>query len=919
MKYIKYFFLTSSIICLLYFIAGELFLPSERMDSFHNYQVFEAEWTWVKSDGTQVPIKIPGKYDARENEKVTIQTVLPDNLKDNTYLSFKSLRQDMKIYVDDVLRQEFSTKDTRLFGSTSSTAYIFFEFKQEDSGKILKVVTQTDSSSSGAFRTIYYGDKLSLWKQIFDENAADIIVSFFMLLLGIITIIVSVVIRFCYQKDLAFLYLGFGITVGAAWLLLNSAFRQILFPNISIASDVTFFCIMLLPFPFLLFMNDIQEQRYEKCYLFSGIFTILINLSCLLLYVTDYKDFSETIFYLQIACITCIFSIGIATGIDLFKGYIEEYKLIAIGILGSCVAALIQIFLYYKRFSINFSGIMLAIGLIFLLICASIATAQEILSMERERRIAIHEKRKAIEASRAKSNFLAQMSHEIRTPINAVLGLDEMILRESNEEHITEYATDIQNAGRSLLSLINDILDLSKIESGKLEIIPVKYQLSTLLNDCYDMTSIRAKDKNLSFEIKVDPTIPNNLFGDEFRLRQIILNLLSNAIKYTLEGTVTLSVEGKNTNSNEFILDISVSDTGIGIKPENQEKLFYSFERIEESKNRNIEGTGLGLSITKHLLTLMGGIIYVKSEYGKGSTFYVRIPQTILSEEVIGDFSEKYTKASPKNSLPAKNFHAPDGHILVVDDIEINLKVFTGLLKNTWLHIDTAASGAQCLEKITKKHYDIIFLDHLMPEMDGIETLQAMKEVPENKNQTTPVIVLTANAIMGAKEEYLNAGFIDYLSKPMRGEDLENMILKYLPNELILEPEDESHKEDNISQTKTFLEQLSSFLDTKTGLNFCMNDEDFYKEVLNTYLDKNQLTVLQTSYDEKDLKTYQIQVHSVKSTSLSIGATKLSNDAKQLEMAAKENDFAYIEKNHEPFMISYKKLLEQLKIVLHID
>ena len=330
----------------------------------------------------------------------------------------------------------------------------------------------------------------------------------------------------------------------------------------------------------------------------------------------------------------------------------------------------------------------------------------------------------AQEANRAKSDFLANMSHEIRTPINAVLGMDEMILRESTNPQILGYASDIKQAGNMLLSLINDILDFSKIESGKMDIIPVDYDLGILLSDTIDMIRSRAEEKKLQLELEIESNTPVHLHGDDVRLRQIITNILTNAVKYTPEGKVTLAVSGKKVSSGAVQLYVSVKDTGIGIKEEDIGRLFDSFQRVEESRNRNIEGTGLGLSITMRLLNLMGSRLEVESTYGEGSDFYFYLEQKQLDDAVIGeDIQKYYENEKGKISISAEQFYAPDAKILVVDDNEMNLKVFLGLLKNHGMQIDTAMSGKECLARMEKNAYHIIFMDHLMPEMDGVETL----------------------------------------------------------------------------------------------------------------------------------------------------------------------------------------------------
>ena len=533
----------------------------------------------------------------------------------------------------------------------------------------------------------------------------------------------------------------------------------------------------------------------------------------------------------------------------------------------------------------------------------------------------------AVAAGQAKSQFLAQMSHEIRTPINAVLGMNEMILRESDDEEILNYSENIQRAGRILLNLINNILDFSKIEDGKMEIIPTQYETTVLISDLVNMISERARKKNLELRVEIDPSLPKVLHGDDVRIRQVIINILTNAVKYTPTGSVTLSMGGSIVADDKLALCVVVKDTGIGIREEDMDKLFQSFQRLDEEKNRNIEGTGLGISIVQKLLTMMGSHLEVESVYGEGSTFSFIIEQKIIDKTPIGNYRDRDSVSRKKSDTYLR---APDAKILVVDDNDMNLKVIKGLLKRSGIKPDLVSSGKECLERVKDHQYDIIFLDHMMPEMDGIETLQHLKESNDLPDSTT-VIILTANAISGAREMYIEAGFKDYLTKPIEIDALEKMIARYLPDEMVSfeDPKKSAKKSKSESKSKSKVEEIFDAreikkfaeicpeIDLGVGLSNCMEDRDFLFEMMEEFIANDKTSELDKLFESKDLKNYQIQTHALKSTAQVIGAVEVSEIAKSLESLAKDQKFD--ESKHHDLLKKYRDLLHHLKLIFGIE
>ena len=534
------------------------------------------------------------------------------------------------------------------------------------------------------------------------------------------------------------------------------------------------------------------------------------------------------------------------------------------------------------------------------------------------------------QANEAKSRFLSNISHEIRTPINAVLGFDEMILRESDDEEIIQYAKDIQGSSKTLLTLINDILDFSKIEAGKMEIIPVEYEFSSIINDLVNMASMRAREKNLEFNVNVNKDIPHILFGDEVRLKQCVLNLVTNGIKYTEQGSVTLDIDYEEIETpidetttasdlDSILLKIKVSDTGIGIKEEDIDKLSTAFERIDEKRNRTIEGTGLGINIVNSLLDMMGSKLKVESEYGHGSVFSFDLVQKVVNYEPIGDFAATYKESVKNTAEYQESFHAPNARILVVDDTKTNLTVIVGLLKQTQIQVDTAISGMDALELVKVKKYDIIFLDHRMPEMDGIQTFHAMQEMEDNLNKDTPIIALTANAISGSREMYANEGFDNYMSKPVDPGKLEEMILLYLPEQKVSKPGDEdfvSTANENNELEKEAMQSLLkvSGVDIEYAIERCgsaMAAVDVMKDFMLAIEERSGL--IEKYLREKDIPNYTIYVHGLKSSAKAIGAIDLSERAEYLEKCGNDNWIEEIVDLTPELLSLYRSYLTRLK------
>ncbi|MBE5827289.1 MAG: response regulator [Butyrivibrio sp.] len=759
-----------------YIVIGNIVLPANAPVNGNICDVLPGDaWVQVLPDGSKVPFEVPGRTDG----EITLETVIPSPLnRDYSVMCFRGM--DMDIYVDGELRTRYQTTDYRFFGDQSAECYVMASVYPEDAGKSLKVRYEYNS---GMVYEVYIGTRLGILTFLFGQYGLELFVGIAILLLGIICLVAAVTYKYIHKTYLELEHLSIGVIIGACWVLSNSIFRQLYCRNISVMSNIPFLMVMIMPLPFLVFINSLQEGRYRKVIVALSILEITDFLVFGTLFVLGKVPLLESFILAALCALISIAAIFVTVITDAVRHLVESYIYVAVGFFVLALAAVIQIMVYLFAHNGVFSGLFMAFGLFGFMICSIIHTIKQLIGIRLEATELAH-------INKAKDDFLANMSHEIRTPMNGILGMDEMIIRETKDSRVKKHALEIKSAGNTLLSLINDILDLSKIESGNFEIIPVNYDLASVLNDVMNLTRHRAVKKNLDYNMTVKESIPSMLYGDEIRIRQIMLNLINNAIKYTREGQVDIDVSfDLSSTINGIDLIIRVSDTGIGIKDEDKDKLFESFRRLDEKKNRNIEGTGLGLHITYRLLEMMGGTIDLESKYGKGSTFTVTIPQRIIKADPIGDFSSAVKNYLSNMETDEISLFAPEARILVVDDNDMNLEVMEGLLKDTKAAIDLADSGQKAIEKVREKSYDCILLDQMMPGMTGEETLKILRE--QKLISDTPVIALTADAIIGARESYMAMGFTDYLSKPVKYDRLEQILRQYIPEEKQMTPGDE--------------------------------------------------------------------------------------------------------------------------------
>ena len=926
---IKWCTVLAMVSILLYAVLGEIFLPSEREDEALFCTTYESTWTRILSDGSTEQIQLPGniKTDYKNENRIEISNILPMKIEEGTYLIFRTAKQDFTIYVDGELRKEYSTKNSRFMGNVSPTYYLFVDIGPDDAGKTIRVIAKSTERHLGDFHFIYFASYGGFWQHMMQEQGRILVIGVIMLTLAILSLILSLGYRIAYHKEQKLVSLSLGVIAVAVWIFANSAFRQLIFDNVSVIGDIAFFMVMIMPIPYADYMNQLQGKRYQKFYYAVEILALLDLVVCTIIYACGLSDFAELFIIMALVLFFTLFIIVVSMIWDIFTGRIKDYWVSAAAFALAAVVAVFQVLNYMnndKVFDISIAT--LGLGLMLLVTIAD--TITEMLKIQRERN-------KAVVANETKSQFLANMSHEIRTPINAVLGMNEMIMRETSEENILSYARDVDSSGHTLLSLVNDILDFSKVESGKMELIENDYDLKSMIDNILLLVKKRADEKALDLRVIINPLIPRFLFGDINRLQQTVTNLMTNAIKYTDTGYVELKIDFEKEQDNKIKLYIFVSDSGRGIKEEDAEKLFDAFQRMDEVNNRNIEGTGLGLAITKRLVELMGGEIGVESRYGKGSCFWIHLEQTIRFDEPISEYHLE-EKASVSDKKTYSWIVARGMKLLAVDDVAMNLKVLSGFLKKSEMIIDMCTSGAEAIEAWKKNKYDLVILDHMMPLMDGIECAKIMWSEP-GPNEGVPIVMLTANAIHGMKEQYMDLGFADYLSKPYTQEQLNDVLCRNLPkggfhlcqnsiNSIESGTTDtkEQDKQNASSEIKEQDEQNTSSdtkdseaypvqINEKIGLEFCGGNRDFYLEMIREFAQDNQLDKLETYFSEKDWKQYRITVHALKGTSLTFGFENFSQEAKDMEMAVKSEDYAYVEANHEKLVTHYKQVISFIR------
>ncbi|MCR4756148.1 MAG: response regulator [Lachnospiraceae bacterium] len=885
------------------FIYGQFFVETENLYA-NQCDAYESVWNYTDLSGATHEYRGGETFDTEYGKDIVLSMTLPEEIGDGNAFFIRS-KTGFDAYIDGELRNSYNISDS-FFGPNVKYIWLSITLRRSDVGKELTLVHSDYKDNKYTVSDMYFGNRLGFSAQLIHDNIYIIILGFALFILGLVVTLISLAYRIILKKDFHLWYLGLGVLSGALWLITSNYTYPLMFGNYFVDGVVSFMLLLLLPFDFIAYVNALSGRRYRVYYIIIS-FIIFVNFCVLTVldytYTADYnKTMPITSCVMGISGLFCL----IVLIYDTFKKKHFENKSITIG-FSVFVVLIFAEAIHMNIPKHNNNGVFIAIGLLGIL---SVAVLREIRAIS----ILQAEMLEAREANRAKSTFLANMSHEIRTPMNAVIGMAELALREEVSPKAKDYLTKIRSSGRNLLGIINDILDYSKIESGKMGFISERYEPVKELKDIAGIIQTRIGDKPVSFEINPDPSVPHVLSGDALRIRQVIINLANNAVKFTKEGYVKINVSAKELTDDTVMMTYHVVDTGVGIKQEDMEKLFVSFQQIDSKRNRAAEGTGLGLAISKNLVEAMGGRIGVTSTYGQGSDFYFSIPQKVVDSE--SDSEVLINSDSESDKFINDRYTAPDVKVLIVDDYEINITVAEGLLEPIQVKTESATSAKEAIKMVEENDYDIILMDHMMPEMDGIEATRYIRENIK-KAENTPIIAFTANVIEDARSLFAEVGMSDFIPKPIEADKLLTTIRKWIPEDKIIAGTSDAEK-----QSQTISSEDISFkeLDTQTALKAIVNPVLYRKTVKEFYKSgKSKLDEIRKAYANEDWQNYTIKVHTLKSSSRQIGAFELGDKAAELEEAGNAGNIDKIRLSTDETLKDYENLLDALAVYFEDD
>ncbi len=881
---------------LFFYVAG-------RSGEDHAFKIqddiaFATPWNYEFSDGTSGTTELPATLNAGDSKTLILSNTLPE-ITDKTAFYFRARHVDVNVYVDDICIYESQESNSSTCFSLPGNYWVEVELRGQDSGKEIRLeLSGNVARYLGGPGSVYLGERGSFLMQLQKDNVGTIIGASVLLLLAIILVILCVMLyvitKEVYRECICLAFFTLSISL---WGFTETRCLQFTFQNMKQFSVFAFEILALAPVPIALYFTYNKRERTRRLAKIAAVIPMLFWIGNNILHFTHILELAQTLRMTQIMIVVDSLFIAYIQVSDIIYSLkyndTRQKKYACVPLFGLLVLMpllLVDLMKYihsgkYYISQANFT----CLGIVVYIIALACHSGLKI----------VEENSKAVSENEAKNQFLANMSHEIRTPLNAVLGFNEMILRSTKDKNILEYAADIQSSGENLLEIINKILDISKIEAGKMEIVEASYSTIQMLDHITSMISTLAMQKNLYVKLDIDPELPEQLVGDEMHIRQVLVNLLTNAVKYTREGGITFTVKVLERSEKDDVCKVfySVKDTGIGIREEDRERLFEKFERLDYQKNKDIEGTGLGMSLVTSLLNAMGSKIELTSVYGEGSEFYFVLEQRAEEEACVGDY-----ESGRKQRIVVKEQHqsyiAPDACILIVDDVKVNLKVACGLLKPLRMQVDTADSGKKAIEMVQKKRYDIILMDHMMPEMDGIEATKQIRNLADMTGDTyyckLPILALTANVMSGMYERYIEEGMQDFISKPINERELQDILRKWLPNDKVIfnfekEPETEQNAEEN--ETDAWEIEIPG-IDIASAKQY-YTDKEAFEECLQDYL--NSVPEISEKISRfrhnQDKENYTITVHGLKSASKMVGANEISEFAKALEENCHQGEY----------------------------
>ncbi len=867
------------------------------------------EWTYIDQLKGPESITTPGRVPKEDRDVFVFESKIPEGIGEGSVIAFLN-RMDLKVEIGGRVAKEWKRSDAPLIGGAPKNSYFIIPIEKEDAGADIKI-TQSGEGYGGKFFDVFVGNQYEVVRYLeIKSGAIQFAMSFALLVCSLAIIVAGSIISLIYKQNIKLILISMGIFVASSWMVADSFVFQFLFRTQFIDGLMSYITTLCIVFPFLEYLNAIQNYRHNKWYALVA-FIELMNLAVFsILHFTGIMPFYQSLPYLDAVIGLAIVASFIITFVDIKRGNASGYKYVGYGFLAFMVLAIIEIILINTVVERVEGGAMIA-GLYILFAFAIVQQLMEI------RQIAI-DRDAANEMGIAKTRFLASMSHEIRTPINSILGMNEMILKESRDPEIINYANIINDSGTMLLSLVNDVLDVSKIDSDMEEIVCANYDPGKMFDNAAEMLRTVADKKGIAIKVGKPRNLPKMLFGDEKRITQIVVNLLTNAVKYTEEGQVTFTGECFEGDS-KYTLCFYVSDTGIGIKPEDIDSIFDPFHRLDLKKNQNIQGTGLGLSIVKSLVEKMNGEIKVDSVYGKGSTFSVRIPQDRMDESEIEKYNSGIAMEEDDLGNIDENYIAPEARVLEVDDNMSNQIVVKEFLKVTGVRLDIASGGKEALKLCKANKYDVILMDHMMPSPDGIETLHLIRADEGGANVNTPVVVLTANALTGSRAEYEEAGFNNYLSKPVESKKLLRMVRKYLPAEKVMYKPKSRKLAAPVETSAGAQNALKEFADGPVDIAALYarfdNKAETVKLILGEVIKEGErkMPLLRELAEKEDIKRYAVEAHGIKGSMSNSCIPHLAETAKAHELAAKEGNIKYVRDNVDAFLKEYSEVLDQIR------